>query len=202
MDFEHALHIFNSLYSPINGYKLSAIGKTEVKHNKKELTYGEVSPEAFYTILKSLPFKSNGVFYDLGSGTGKAVILAALLFNFSKCVGIELLEPLHNAAQDIQLRFEKEIQSLIHNYEEKKIEFICEDFLFYDFSDANIIFTHSTCFTEDLWVKLTEKFEQLKNDTLIITVTRTLISENLQLIKTREYGMAWGRATVHIYKKI
>ncbi len=36
----------------------------------------------------------NLVFYDLGSGTGKAVFLARQLFDFRVCKGIELLEGL------------------------------------------------------------------------------------------------------------
>jgi hypothetical protein len=46
----------------------------------------------------SLP--SNGaVFYDLGSGIGKTLIAASVLFNFSICRGIECLEALHRGAE-------------------------------------------------------------------------------------------------------
>jgi hypothetical protein len=39
------------------------------------------------------------VFYDLGSGTGKVVLAAALLHDFSTCCGIELLSGLHSVAR-------------------------------------------------------------------------------------------------------
>jgi hypothetical protein len=55
-------------------------------------TYGKKSEYG------SLP--SNGaVFYDLGSGIGKTLIAASVLFNFSICRGIECLEALHRGAE-------------------------------------------------------------------------------------------------------
>ena len=55
-------------------------------------TYGKKSEYG------SLP--SNGaVFCDLGSGIGKTLIAASVLFNFSICRGIECLEALHRGAE-------------------------------------------------------------------------------------------------------
>ena len=39
-----------------------------------------------------------GLFYDLGSGIGRAVIAAAVLHNFDVCTGIEILDGLHQAS--------------------------------------------------------------------------------------------------------
>lgn len=39
-----------------------------------------------------------GVYYDIGSGTGKPVFAAALLHSFKRAVGIEILKSLHDAA--------------------------------------------------------------------------------------------------------
>lgn len=39
-----------------------------------------------------------GVFVDLGSGLGKAVLTAHLVGGFQKCIGIELLESLHSGS--------------------------------------------------------------------------------------------------------
>jgi hypothetical protein len=41
-----------------------------------------------------------GIFYDLGSGTGKPVIGAAVLHNFDVCYGIEILEGLYSVSLD------------------------------------------------------------------------------------------------------
>lgn len=200
MDFEHALHIFNTLYQGINGYSLSTLGRAELGTKDKAFVYGEVSPEAFHSIIKHTHFKPNGTFYDLGSGTGKAVLLAYLLFPFSQVKGIELLRPLHNEAVQIEQRFKSEYEALQQS--DKFIEFIHGDFLELDISDADVIFMHSTCFPDYIWEKLNPKLDNLKPGTCIITVTRTIESSNLHHLKSKEFGMAWGRATVHFYEKI
>jgi hypothetical protein len=48
--------------------------------------------------LGSLP-NSGAVFYDLGSGIGKAMIAASLVYNFAACHGVETLEGLHRGAE-------------------------------------------------------------------------------------------------------
>lgn len=199
MDFEHALHIFNSLYQDINGYTLSSLGRAEMRIKDKTFTYGEISPEAFYSILKHLPKKPKGNFYDLGSGTGKAVLLAHMLFDFSKTVGIELLTPLHQAAENTLMRYKNEYKS---QKSKGRIELLNEDFLDLDFQNADIIFMHSTCFTDEVWEKLAYKFKELKKGSYVIAVTRALRSSHLEYLKSKEYGMAWGRATVHYYQKV
>ena len=59
---------------------------------KQELTYGET--EFWYSIsmFHALNPKKNDVFYDIGCGSGKPLIQAALAFNdvFSVCKGIEI----------------------------------------------------------------------------------------------------------------
>lgn len=86
---------------------------------EKSLIYGEVDFQSFARILRKiqsiLPLsirtvnsrgdaatthnnesssnkRGGGVFYDLGSGTGKGVFAARLTQDFDKCVGIEILE--------------------------------------------------------------------------------------------------------------
>ncbi len=203
MDFEHALHIYNTLYSEVNGYSLSTLGRGELTLPHKAFTYGEISPEAFYKILERVPAEKTGIFYDLGSGTGKAIILSHLLFNFSRSVGVVFLIPLHRATLEIIERYEKEFRPLLPN--KKKgftVESVWEDFLKYDFSDGDVVFTHSTCFPDELWEKLVRKFEELKKGTFVITVTKTITSSKLRSYSSKEYGMNWGIATVHVYKRI
>lgn len=203
MDLQNALHIFNTLYSDINGYSLSTQGRAQITSGSKAFTYGEINPEAFYKILKEVVSPSQQVFYDLGSGTGKAVILATLLFDFQKSIGIEYLEPLEKAAEGVLARYKREIEPTLPDKKQKQeAVFVNEDFLQYDFSDGDIIFTHSTCFPEELWTALIKKCEQLKKGTVLITVTRTVDSPFFEEMKSQEYGMGWGRATVHFYRKV
>ena len=44
---------------------------------------------------------TGGVFYDLGSGTGKPVLAAMILHDFTECVGVEYLEGLFSVSQEL-----------------------------------------------------------------------------------------------------
>ena len=71
------------------------------------LVYGEVRFDALALVLHTLRerygalSKPGGVFYDIGSGTGKPVFGAALLHCWDKVVGIEVVQDLHNAALEM-----------------------------------------------------------------------------------------------------
>ena len=95
MDFNIAKSIFESLYTGVNGYTISSQARKDLPYASKAHTYGEVTPEGFSKILSDADVKSGGYFYDLGSGTGKAVVLASLFGNFSKLVGIEIIKNLY-----------------------------------------------------------------------------------------------------------
>jgi hypothetical protein len=69
------------------------------------LTYGEVDFFSQATILERVGVKEGDVFWDLGSGTGRAVVCAALLYGhlFKGCYGLELLPELYDASTRAQV---------------------------------------------------------------------------------------------------
>src|SRR3990172_1471045 len=109
MDFNIAKSIFESLYTGVNGYTISSQARKDLPYASKAHTYGEVTPEGFSKILSDADVKG-GYFYDLGSGTGKAVVLASLFGNFSKLVGIEMIEDLYKTAKSVLDRFDKTVR--------------------------------------------------------------------------------------------
>lgn len=203
MDFNTAKSVFTSLYSGINGYTISQRARKKLAYTDKAHTYGEVTPEGFSGMLADVEYKKGGVFYDLGSGTGKGVILSAMFGDFSKIVGIEIIEELFKTSKNILSRFDQEVRLLLDPVKQNsKIDFINSNFLEYDFSDADLIFTHSTCFYDELMLALERKFSNLNKGTKVITVTKSLISPLFKFLKSDEYLMTWGKATVNFYEKI
>ena len=105
------LKLLRPLYTGINGLRISGecIKKTGV--NDKSLTYGEVQPLSFLSILTSVLSNTDdkcGVFVDLGCGTGLAVMCAALSgFRFDKCWGIEIVPELAKAAMQCESRLQR-----------------------------------------------------------------------------------------------
>src|SRR5437868_5484892 len=105
MDLKEVEKIYDTLYHDVNGYTISSIGRKKLSYYDKSLTYGEVTPSAFYDIINQIFPDKNDVFYDLGAGTGKAVILASLLFGFKKSAGVEIIDDLWKASQTILARY-------------------------------------------------------------------------------------------------
>jgi len=125
------------------------------------------------------------VFYDLGSGLGKAVILAFLLHDFSKLVGIELLEALHRhnphgfslashnpalrsqdlakSADDLILKYRDQVHvtlpegSAPASREHERMSLIEGDFLEMDWSDADVVYANATRFDEPLMAAISKK---------------------------------------------
>jgi hypothetical protein len=164
-------------------------GEREVKklNENKNLIYGEISFSSFFDILRKLNLSSfreelrnnnNGnekfTFYDLGSGTGKAVFAARILQDFTSCTGIELLESLHNQAVKIKGRFDSQYRSLLFESANQKTAFSCGSFLDFNWSDGDVVFMNSTCFDEELMSKC--KFKLFVNFIFVIYIDTYYLS--------------------------
>ena len=137
----------------------------------------------------------------MGSGTGRAVIGAALTYPFSKYIGIELLETLYKASIEIKQLFEKDY----NNDKKPDIEFINGDFLKQDLSKSSVIFINSTTFSDKLLGDLADKFNnECDQGCLVVNTTMELskLDKNKWefLPYFRRY-MSWGIATVNVYKR-
>ena len=68
-------------------------------------------PNAHHNGPNGMMQSPGGNFIDLGSGSGKAVIAAALLHPFTSCRGIEVLEGLYTLSNEIASAYEKDMRS-------------------------------------------------------------------------------------------
>ena len=107
---------------------------------------------------------NDGIFLDLGSGTGKPVISMSLMHKFKKLTGVEFLQNLVKLSQQIKETYNKTINEKIEknkklfNFETPNIvEFVQGDFFKRSWEDASIIFANSTCFSLDMINKIAEK---------------------------------------------
>jgi len=195
MDRVRAEVIFNQLFDGVTGFDISLKNRKKRGISDKAFTYGEITFDSLARILDQAGTGRGGAFYDLGSGTGKVVIAAALLGNFDKAIGIELLEDLFQISQEIAEKFRMLTKS------STDITFINSDFMTHDFSDATVIYIASTCFTTEFMDSLAIKLETLPPGSKVITLTKELHSENLTQIHKGAYPMSWGDTTVCIYER-
>ncbi|KAK3260636.1 hypothetical protein CYMTET_30411 [Cymbomonas tetramitiformis] len=107
----------------------------------KAFVYGEVSVISLAYVLHtycSEPHLTN--FYDLGSGTGRAVLATAMNANFRKLVGVELLEGLHSISQKAVHKYNTDVRpKLDQSKQQQQISTVCGDFLRTDWSDGEVL---------------------------------------------------------------
>ncbi len=194
---------FNILYANVNGYSISAQGRDKLGYFYFGHFYGEITYGGFSQMLKAALPQKGEVFYDLGSGTGKAVLLASLLGDFSKLRGIEVIKDLHNAAVDSLAFYKNNITlQLLPKKHQQDIDFIHDDFANSDWSDANILFMNATCFSYELSPALIKKLEALKKGTRVLTNTLPIPSFEYVVERLGNFSFTWGKEQAFLHTKL
>lgn len=188
--------IFQTIIKDINGFKLSQ--KARQSADAMEYIYGEIEFDSFIALISLTRPTTETRFYDLGSGTGKAVLACAMVFDMQTYCGIELFEELHQGAMLSQQRLQKQ-----PNYEHKIIHFICDNFLNANFRDASLIFINATGLFGSTWEQLNQRLNhETSTGTIVITISKALTdSTHYHLNKKTNVLMSWGVATAYIQEK-
>jgi len=222
---EHSL--FNRIYDRFevdHGKRLSRAERKREGYISSTLAYGEIMFESFeelFRIIKEYTGnehskKSNDTsgfnvlnndnltFVDIGCGTGKPVFAAALLHPFKKVIGVEILEDLYkNCVSNLQF-WSKYIKPELGEERSNNLQFsfLHNDATLIDWSDADVVFMNSTCFTSGLMIDLSGKCKALKEGAIIISITRQVVGPAVKLIEERKMMESWGEATVYIQKRV
>jgi ubiquinone/menaquinone biosynthesis C-methylase UbiE len=183
--------MFEECYEMINSFSIVGSEKDRRGLHGKSFTYGETPIPAMRRILAEVRPKKSDVFYDLGSGTGKAVFTAALYFPFRKAVGIECLKDCVRLCNEMKRLLELE-----------NVEFRHGSMGRIDWSDATVVYAHSTCFSDSLMRTILKKMKGLKRGARVILITKTPQADFLRLDKAIKIRLSWGEATVSFYTKV
>ncbi|CCI49521.1 unnamed protein product [Albugo candida] len=198
--FSKVYHGFGSEY----GKELSMQAREDANINESSYIYGEIDFFAFVDVLQWVIrqgsiMKNEAVFYDLvGSGTGKAVIAASLLYNFDKVIGIEALEPLNTFAKKRAVKLRNLTKN---NCLASSIEFWYGSFLEKDWTDGTIVFCHATCFSDSDWRSISLVAEKLKQGSYVITASQILQSALFEVVKSEQVKTSWGTAKIYIHRR-
>ena len=193
--------IFNIIYSRLDGHSIAREGRRKLNYFYSGHTYGEITYEGFSKMLKFCKPKDHEIFYDLGSGTGKAVILASLLANFSVLIGIEIINELHKASHEILNHYNRITEKIYFRHPKQFIDFINNDFANVDFSDADIIFMNATCFEYELNFPMIKKLDKLKKGARIITNTRFIKTPTYNVENIGTFPFSWGSEYAFLHTK-
>nr|CCA26528.1 conserved hypothetical protein [Albugo laibachii Nc14] len=165
--------------------------------------YGEIDFFPFADVLQwviqqGTLLENEAVFYDLGSGTGKAVLAASLLYNFNKVIGIEALESLNTFAKKRAAKLKDLAKS---HCIVSSIEFWHGSFLETDWTDGTVVFCHGTCFSDSEWTSISLAAEKLKQGSYVITASQILKSALFEVIKSERIKASWGMANIYIHRR-
>lgn len=191
-------------------------GPAEALSHVGSHTYGEISADGFAQVLAIAAPQPGEVFVDLGSGTGKAVLVAAALYPFSKVIGIEFVAPLHEASVRLMAHFREKIAQELELYagtrRPPETEMLLGDVTSIDWgllaqntsSSPCVVFAACTCWSQEQIDDLIAKAGKLSKGTRLITMTRNLKLEPRLWRKVSKsmahYGR--GRMTFFIHEKI
>ena len=164
-----------------------------------------------YEYINHLYNINDGIFYDLGSGTGKPVIAMSLMHKFKKLTGIEYLENLIKLSKEIKTTYDETINEKFNKNKDllsftspNTIEFVQGDFFKQDWKDASMIFANSTCFSMPMIENIAKKAnKECKSGTIIITFTKKLnqLNSDWELKDGFRRLMTWGIATIYIHRR-
>ncbi|WP_157737801.1 methyltransferase [Legionella waltersii] len=188
--------IFESIFSEVNGFQLSQISKQNC--NAIDYIYGEIEFLPFISLLSLVKPNTDTVFYDLGSGTGKAVIACAMVFPIKRAVGIELFPLLHEASWDRTAKLE-----VIDGYQciQDKISFIQGNFLDINISDATLVFINASTLIGNSWNSLIKRLESTSSINTVITTTKPLKSGVFTMVNATCVEMSWGVVNAYIHHR-
>lgn len=198
-----------ALYDELFSSTTLEMGKTLSKderdrkqlNDEKSLIYGEVEYDSFYRVLRKIN-SPGGVFYDLGSGTGKAVFAARLTQDFTRCIGIEILQGLHRQACVVLDRYNTSLRQYLCSGQSQQVALYEGSFLEYDWSDGDVVFANSTCYDDDLMLSMARQAASLKPGAIFVSFTKGLESPYFEVLERKRYKMSWGPATVFIHRRL
>ena len=193
---DKAESMFEQLYANIDGFTLSRDAR--MGHDALDYVYGEINFVSFIALLSLAKPDKNTIFYDLGSGTGKAVLACAMVFKVKKSVGIELFKPLHGVACKQQ-----QTLSCIPEYNSisQAIHFIHQDFLTVNLCQATLVFINATGFIGATWIAISQRLTDTKNCTTVISTSKALISTAFTTTHITTVQMSWGVVKAYIQQR-
>jgi SAM-dependent methyltransferase len=159
-------------------------------------TFGELLTPSLMALLKILPLTPQDVFLDLGSGMGKLALTVYLRTCLQHVIGVEGSNAYF--AQGIQV-----IQNLRQHipdlFSKGKLDLIHGNFLDFDFKQATIIYTCSTCFTQELLWLIGDKINQATNVNHVLSLKPIANIESLSLKKVIPVECSWDSALCYYY---
>jgi len=219
--YKRTFAVYTALFELLATDKMKQLANEEVQQKQSifgaipspALTYGEIDFNSFADILERLDIHQGDTLVDLGSGTGKALVTAALLFapRLARIHGIELLSSLYAPCCEVIGKLRVLLESDVAYKEHLSCKVTCElgnilatERTAMDWAVADVIFMNSTLFEPALMVALCQLASlRMRSGTRVITLTRPFPNlSQWKIVDQRQYRMSWGTATCFVHIKL
>lgn len=150
---------FTKVYQHTQGY--IAYSKDELAGFAREnvsQTYGELLYPSVKKMLGEFNPKESDVFLDLGSGLGKCALQAFMQTPVKKVLGIEASDRLFEQSHVAFLKLKNDFPFFWQG--DRQLELMHDNFLTADWQDTSLVYTCSTCFTQNLLAEIGRKINQ------------------------------------------
>lgn len=184
------------LYRDVDGFDIPRVEEKAVYSSRGSPVYGEMMPAATGHMIDYLGLGERDVFYDLGSGSGKVVLHAAMSAPLRKSVGIELSLTRVNQARAVLKEARR--RGLVRA---RACVFRHQDLLEADLGDATVIYTCSTAFSLRFMNLIARKVERLGRALRFVTLQELEERRRFELVDVLRLDMSWKRkSAVYVYR--
>ena len=169
-------------YSP---YRISKRFLLE-RGDEEIYTYGETPITTMAAIAEECGITAEDTVMDLGCGRGRTLFW--LNDNIGcKAIGVDFNPMFIDKANAVNTS--------------RDVNFICQDMLDVDFSQATVIYLYGTCLDDDYIMKLINKLSSLPSDTKVITVSYSLTEYDapFTLVKSFNLPYTWGVSDIYLH---
>lgn len=185
-----------SLYRDVWGYDIPDVEEKTIRRSKGSPVYGELPPGSVARLLDYVQLSPADVFYDLGSGTGKVVVQAAMTAPLKKCVGVELSATRCRDARSIIRRAKKEALLLADSCIIRE-----GDLMTTQLRDATVIYTCSTAFSIRFMKKLAGRVVNECRKLRLFVSLQEVERRGLAHIDTLRLTTSWNRRSpLYVYR--
>lgn len=184
------------LYRRLHGWEISDAEERSVLATRSSPTYGEIHPSAVERLLEHLQLGKRDVLYDFGSGIGKVVLQVAMSEAVRRIVGIELVAGRHAIAERVLAR--ARARDLLRT---RRVDLLDADFMRVDVSDATVVYTCSTAFSDPFMRSLARRLARLRPGLRLVTTQELDPPGRFAEIDVLPLDMSWRRRSeVHVYR--
>ncbi|KAJ8606837.1 hypothetical protein CTAYLR_009175 [Chrysophaeum taylorii] len=188
--------------------------KARVAHklHEESWSYSEIDAVFLFAVLLKLKrihghLRKRGTFVDCGSGFGKNAFVAAIAHPWQRIVGIEALDALCLGAEALLERFHDHTLPRLRSKDQgdrddTDIEFVRGDFLTMDLVlTGTLIYADLTCLNSGQLVAFRALVDEVTHGTVVVTLTRPLLSEKFFLLWQEQAPTSWGHTQAFVWER-